>query len=104
MLDSSMKELNRRHLSTGRTIGRMIEKMNQFDMLLTPREAELFLYRSANEYDIVHCEECDCSVCEDFCVIWKSVYDALPEDSKFRVDLRMEEAFLPHPVVYGRQD
>lgn len=89
---------------SGQSMLRQTERLRTFDIVMTCHEAAQFLLRSASEYEITFCTLEDCLICEEFCELWASVYDALSKDYQELVDAKVQSGQIirPTPVGWGR--
>jgi hypothetical protein len=76
-------------------------RMTTYDIVLSPREAMQFLYRSAAEFAIAFCTIDDCDICQEFVDTWNSVFAALPEEETRELYAAMVAGEIVRPQVAG---
>jgi hypothetical protein len=68
------------------------------DLVVTPREAVLFLGMSAAEFAAKPCEDIFCEVCHEFVASWRSLYSALDAADRAAVEQYLEEGDCRAPT------
>jgi len=69
---------------------RVPEGSTPYDLVITPREAILFLSLSAVEYWNNPCLDTRCEVCHEFAACWKSLYNSLDAADRAAVEESLE--------------
>jgi hypothetical protein len=95
------KDLPRWHRSSGAAIVKANEGLNAYRITLTPKEAAIFLFRSAVEYDISGCTHEGCEVCTEFVETWWEVYFSMRAEDRAKLDPAIETGELAVPRVPG---
>ena len=60
------------------------------DVVITPREAVLFLTMSATAYATTPCDDLHCEVCYEYVSSWMSIYQALDANDRLAVEDLLE--------------